>query len=151
MNSELESELRDSVDWSRKWLVKFNAGKTQLISFDQSNKTGATDVTMDGSVLYILRCWGWLFLPNWIGPLTISLAKTASKKIGALICSIKFLSPEVVLYPCKSMMQPCMEYCCHVQAVAHSCYLELIVKLQKQICRTVSPSNAASLEPLAHG
>ena len=28
--SELESDLRDTVDWGRKWLVEFNAGKTQL-------------------------------------------------------------------------------------------------------------------------
>ena len=31
-----------------------------------------------------------------------------------------------------------------------SCYLELLVKLQKRICRTVGPTHAASLEPLAH-
>ena len=30
------------------------------------------------------------------------------------------------------------------------CYLELLDKLQKRICRTVGPSLAASLEPLAH-
>ena len=30
------------------------------------------------------------------------------------------------------------------------CYLKLLAKLQKQICRTVGPSLAASLEPLAH-
>ena len=36
-------------------------------------------------------------------------------------------------------------------AGAPSCYLELLKdKLQKQICRTVGPSLAASLEPLAH-
>ena len=29
--SELESDLRDTVDWGRKWLVDFNARKTQLI------------------------------------------------------------------------------------------------------------------------
>ena len=34
--SELESHLRDTVDWSRKWLVDFNAEKTQLVSFDWS-------------------------------------------------------------------------------------------------------------------
>ena len=33
---------------------------------------------------------------------------------------------------------------------APSCYLELLDKLQKQIYRTVGPSRAASLEPLAH-
>ena len=43
-----------------------------------------------------------------------------------------------------------MEYCCHVWAGAPSCYLELLNKLQKRMCRTVDPSLAASLEPLAH-
>ena len=45
---------------------------------------------------------------------------------------------------------PIIEYCCHVWAGARSCYLELLDKLQKQIRRTVGPSLAASLEPLAH-
>ena len=49
--SELESDLRETVDWGRKWLVDFNAGKTQLVSFDWSNNTGAIDAKMDGSVL----------------------------------------------------------------------------------------------------
>ena len=43
-----------------------------------------------------------------------------------------------------------MEYCCHVLGGAPSSYLELLDKLQKWICRTVVPSFAASLEPLAH-
>ena len=34
-----------------KWLVDFNAGETQLVSFDWSNNTGGIDVTIDGSVL----------------------------------------------------------------------------------------------------
>ena len=78
---------------------------------------------------------------DW-GCYIISIAKTASKKIGALIRSTflsKFLSSEVSLYLCKSTIRPCMEYCFHVWD-----------KLQKQICRTVGPSLAISLEPLAH-
>ena len=51
MASELESDLQDIVDWGRKWLVDFNAGKTQLVSFDWSKNTGDIDVKMDGSVL----------------------------------------------------------------------------------------------------
>ena len=39
------------MDWGKKWLVDFNAGKTQLVSFDQSNNIGAIDVKMDESVL----------------------------------------------------------------------------------------------------
>ena len=79
-----------------------------------------------------------------------SIAKTASWKIGALIRSMKFLSPEVSLYLYKSTICPCMEYCCHILAGAPGCYLELLDKLQKRIYRTVGPSLATSFEPLAH-
>ena len=84
------------------------------------------------------------------GSYIIPIAETASKKIGALICSMKFLSPEVALHLYKSTSYPCMEYCCHAWAGAHSCYLELLDKLQKWICRTVGSSLAACLEPLTH-
>ena len=86
---------------------------------------------------------------DW-GSYIISIAKTASKKIGAIILSMKFLSPEVALYLYKSTIRPCIEYCCHVWAGTPSYYLELLEKLQKRICRTVGPSLAASLELLAH-
>ena len=48
---ELESDLRDSVDWGKKWLVDFNAGKAQLVLFDRSYNNGSVDVKMDGSFL----------------------------------------------------------------------------------------------------
>ena len=109
---------------------------------------------MDGSVLEeksSFKMLGLTFSSNldW-GSYIVSIAKTASKKIGALIRSVKFLSPDVALYLYKSTIQPCMEYCCHVWAGVPSCYLELLDKLQKRTCRTVDPSLAASLEPLAH-
>ena len=63
---------------------------------------------------------------------------------------MKFLSPEVALYFYKSKIQPCMEFCCYVQAGVPSCYLKLLDKLQKRICSTVGPSFPASLEPVAH-
>ena len=152
--SELESDLQDTVDWGRKWFVDFNAGKTQLVLFDWSKKTGAIDVKMDGSVLEVKSSFKmpWLISSSKLdwGSYIVSTAKTASTKIGALIRSMKFLSPEVALYLYKSTIRPFMEYCCHVWAGAPSCYLELLDKLQKQICRTVGPSLAASIEPLAH-
>ena len=115
---ELESDLRDTVDWGRKWLVDFNAGKTQLVSFDRSKNTGAIDVKMDGSVLEDKTSFKMLRLTlssklDW-GSYVVSIAKTTFKKIGALICSMKFLSPEVAMYLYKSTIRPCMEYCCHV-------------------------------------
>ena len=49
--SELESDLQDTVDLGKKWLVDFNAGKTQLLSFDRSNNNGSIDVKIGGSIL----------------------------------------------------------------------------------------------------
>ena len=51
LTSELESHLWDTENWGRKWLVDFNAGKTQLVLCDLSNNTGAIDLKMDASVL----------------------------------------------------------------------------------------------------
>ena len=109
---------------------------------------------MDGSVLEEKSSFRMLGLTyssklDW-GYYIISIAKSASKKIGALIRSMKFLFPEVDMYLYNSAIWPCLEYCCHVWAGAPSCYLELLDKLQKQICRTVGPSLAGSLEPFAH-
>ena len=116
--SELESDLRDTVDWGRKCLVDFNARKTQLVLFDWSKNTGAIDLKMDGSVLEeksSFKILGLTFSSNldWDSYI-VSIAKTASKKIGSLIRSMKFLSPDVALYLYKSTIRPCMEYCCHV-------------------------------------
>ena len=91
--SELESDLLDTVDWGRKWLVGFNAEKTQLVSFYWSNNTCAIYVKIDGSVLEEKLSFKMLGLTfssklDW-GSYIISIAKTASKKIGALIRSMK--------------------------------------------------------------
>ena len=85
--SEVESDLLDTVNWSRKWLFDLNAGKTQLVSFDWPNYTGAIDVKIDGSVgeeklslkILGLSCSSKLDLSSYI----IFIAKTASKKTGA--------------------------------------------------------------------
>ena len=39
--SELVSDLRDTVDWGKKWLFDFNIEKTQLVLSHRSNNTGS--------------------------------------------------------------------------------------------------------------
>ena len=80
--SELESDLRETVDWSRKWLVDFNAGKTQLVSFNRSKNTGAIDVKMDESILEEKTYFKMLELTfssklDW-GCYIVSIAKNSS-------------------------------------------------------------------------
>ena len=58
---------------------------------------------------------------------------------------MKFFEAASYLY--KSTIRPCVEYRCHVWTAAPSCYVD---KLQIQVCITVVPSFAASLEPLGH-
>ena len=109
--------------------------------FDGSNNTGAIDVKMDRSVLeekLSFKVLGLIFSYKLdLGFDIIFLTKTASKEIEALIRSMKILSPEIALYLNKSIIRPCMNYCCHV--CPPSSYLELLGKL-----------HAASLELLAH-
>ena len=133
------------MDWGQKWFVVFNAGKTQLILFDQNRpihfhinntsviNTGDVDVKMDGSVLKEKSSSKMLELIfssklDWDFYI-ISVAKSASKKIGALICSMKFLSPEFAFYLYKSTLQPYMKYYCHVLAGAPSCYLQWCIQM----------------------
>ena len=93
--SELESDLWDTLDRGKKWLQCWE------------NATGF-DLKMDGSVLDLKSSFKMLGLNfssklGW-GSYIISIAKTASKKIGALIRSVMFLSPEVALYLYKSIV-----------------------------------------------
>ena len=118
--SEFESDLRDTVDWGRKWLADFNTGKTQLVLLACSNNTSLIDVKMDGSVLNGKSSLKMLWLDyssesDW-GSYIISTDKTASKKIGVLVHSKKFHYPEVTLYVYNSTIHPCIENCFHVWA-----------------------------------
>ena len=61
------------MDWGKKWLVDFNAGKTQLVSFDWSNNTGSIDLKMNGSVREEKSSSKILGLNFWNGALTLLL------------------------------------------------------------------------------
>ena len=43
--------IQRTVDWDKEWFVDFNAEKTPLVSFDQSNDTGSIAAKMNGTVL----------------------------------------------------------------------------------------------------
>ena len=82
------------MDWGRKWLVDFTAGKTQLVSFDCSNNAGAIDLKMDGSPVEEKSYFKMLVL-TFSSKLEWDSCIISSKKVGALIRSMKFFSPEV--------------------------------------------------------
>ena len=99
---------------------------------------------------HLLRYWGWLALLNWIGALKLSILLKLPKRI---------LEPWFALWSSFLLKLLCiyinLPYC-HVWnpvvmpglVRAPSCFLELLDKLQKRICRTARPSLPASLKPL---
>ena len=152
--SELESDLRSTVDRDMNWLIGFNTRKVQAALLDRFNNSGAVDVKLDGSVLEksSIKMLGLSFSCklDW-GLYFFSIVKTASKKIGTLILSVKFLSLLIFnLYPYKFTIRSCRQYCCHIWTGAPSWYLDMQDKLQKRVCRTVGTVLAASFELLVH-
>ena len=77
---------------------------------------------------HLLRCCGWLSHLKWIGALKLSLLlKLAPRKLEHwFVLWSFFLLRLLCIY--KSIMWPCMEYCCHVWDVDHSCYLVFLEK-----------------------
>ena len=72
------------------------------MSFDSSNNSATINVEMDGSAFEEQSSFNMLELSfssklDW-DSYTVSITKTASKKIGVLVRSMKFLSSEVALY-----------------------------------------------------
>ena len=83
-------------------------GKLKLVLKDWSINSTAIDMKTDSSHLEEKSFNEMQRLPfssklDW-GP----YIKTTSKNIGALIPSLKFPSPEVAVYLCKSTIWPCM-------------------------------------------
>ena len=100
MAAELESDLRDTVEWGRKWLADFKASKTQLVSFDRSSNTSAIDGKMGESVReekYLLRFWDCLSLLNWIGAPAFSLLL----KLPWLLCCHVWLVLQATTWRCQ--------------------------------------------------
>ena len=76
-----------------------------------------------------------IILLDWSSSI-VSIDKTASKKIGTLICFVKFGISEIVLY--KSIIQPQMQYCYHIWAGTPDSFVYMFDKLQKQSSVTKS-------------
>ena len=85
---------------------------------------------------------------NWVSHV-VTIATTASKKIGAWTGSQKFPPTEVVFYLLETTSWSCMEFCCYILAGASSCWTCWISFWNRYMGLFVI-NIAASLESLAH-
>ena len=127
---ELESVLLDIVDQYRKSIIDFNAGKLNLNHLIVQMTLVVLMLTWIGPSLiknHLLRCqycpFSWKQVQS---PCIVSSAKTASKKIRALIPSVKIFPFEVAHHINKSSIQRFMQH---------------LDKLEKQVYWTVGPDH----------
>ena len=73
------------------------------------------------------------------------IAITASKKVEALILSMKCLSSEVALYLYKTTIQRFRECLCHVFAGVCSYYWVMLIKQLQQVFRTLGGDPSLSV------
>ena len=99
---------------------------------------------------HLVRFWNYFSLLNWIHVITLPLLlKILCDKIWALICSMKFLSSEAMLYLHKCHIKPCMECNGKVWTSASDCFLNMLDMLKKWVSKAVGSTLTACLEPFA--
>ena len=123
--SIIEDDLCTVVEWGEKWLVTFNAAKTKLLSINRYREPFLPPIYMNrtkipGSSNFCLLGLCFFNDLSWKDYIQ-SIAKSATMKVGSRYRSIKYLTPESILYFYTSTICPCFEYCCHIWAWCSFC------------------------------
>ena len=154
--SNLSSDLSVTVHWGEKWLVKFNASKTKLVTFHHHRDTpDIPTISMDGIALEespsLDKLLGLKFSSDlkWDSYIA-SVAKDTARMVGSFYRSRKFLTCKAMLYLFKSQIRPKMEYCAHIWAGSSQQALSTLDRVQKRMRGLVGDELFSSLQPLSH-
>ena len=154
LSQSLESDLSRISDWGKKWQVTLNSEKTKVLSANRYVNPEATPISMSGTTLEessSIRLVGLTLSKDltWNEYIS-SIAKKASMKVGSLYRARRCLSPEVILHLYKSLIRPCMEYCCHIWAGASVSMLNMLDRIQRRVIYMVGPKLSSNLQSLSH-
>ena len=154
--SNLYSDLTATVHWGNKWLAKFNASKTKLITFHHHRDApNIPTISMDGVDLEespsLDKLLGLKFSPDlkWDSYIA-SVAKDTARMVGSFYRSKQFLTCKALLYLYKSQIRPKMEYCSHIWAGSSQQALSTLDRVQKRMRGLVGDELFSSLQPLSH-
>ena len=139
------------TDWGSQWLVTFNCTKTKLLSINRYKNRGDIPISMADKSLPESSGFRLLGL-NFSNDLTWneyikSIAKRAAMKVGSLYRARRYLSLECIIHLYKSLIRPCIEYCCHIWAGSSAVVLSLLDRIQKRVVNIVGPDLASKLPP----
>lgn len=152
--NSLESDLSQVSAWAEQWHVALNSEKTKVLSVNRYKNSETTPISMSGEVLQESTSFRLVGLTisndfSWNEYIT-SVAKKASMKVGTLYRARNYLSPECILHLYKSLIRPCMEYCCHIWAGAPVTLLNLLDRIQRRVSNIIGPNLSSKLQTLAH-
>ena len=71
-------------------------------------------------------------------------------KVGFLYRARHYLTPDAILHLYKSLIRPCMEYCCHIWAGASTSMLNMLERIQVRVINMIGPNLSSGLQSLSH-
>ena len=150
--SSLVSDLEVISSWGTRNAVQFNSSKTQFLPISLKPNLPDFQLLFEGSVIEPLNSINVLGLQvtsnlSW-KPHILAIAKSASKKLGILFRFKKYFTSPQLLQLYKSLIRPCLEYCCHIWGNSSS--VVILDAIQRKAIRLISDYELTStLEPLA--
>ena len=119
----LSTGLTSIVSCGEKWRVTFNAAKTNSVTFNHHRDPSFPNLNMNSVELARSNSHNQLLGLTLTSELKwdtyiSNIAKNASRMVGSLYCSKKYLSPSSIFYFYNSQIRLTMEYCCHIWAGA---------------------------------
>ena len=151
--SRLEADLLSIESWGAKWLVNFNASKTQDLQHSRLRCEAMRDLSMSNNKIRSVSSSSILGVTierdlSWAAQIRC-IGKRASQRIGSLYRSRKFLTPEACLHLYKSTIRPIMEYCCHLWSGAPKSHLSFLDRVQHRMKKLVGSTLYDTLQPLS--
>jgi len=146
--SSSRQDISDSVNndldrvsgWGLRNHVKFNSSKTQLLPISLSKTPPNFQITFEETTLEPSDNINILGLNintelSWKPHITM-IAKSASKKLGALFRLRRHFNSHQLLQIFKTSIRPCMEYCSHVWGGSSATFL--LDRIQSKAIRLIN-------------
>ena len=135
----LNADLKDIETWASKWLVKFNAKKTQLLHISRKLSTDSSDVCFCSETLEpaeSIKLLGVHIFKNLDWDIHVDkVAKTAGRSLGVLRKASKLLDAAGLATLYKTKVRSVMEYCGPLWQGAPKTVLMKLDTIQRKACR----------------
>ena len=152
LTSTINPDLQRVSRWGTDNLVKFNASKTQLMIISLAHNSSDYPIIFNNNEILPLNSINILGLNissslSWRDHI-VEIAKSASKKLGALFRCKKYFNSEQLFKLYIGLIRPCLEYCSHIWG--NSASVSLLDRVESKAIRLIGdPSLTSTLDPLS--